>query len=371
MNKNKKIKIAYFVGSMNCGGTETMLMNLFRKLDKDNYDVTFIENVPEKTWYTDEINKLGGRVIKVQSFSFKNIFSYIKELIELFKKENFDVVHSHVFLHSGIVMYAAYKAGIKIRISHSHSAMRKEDNSGLKVFLLRKMLLKYSTNILACSKEAGIYLFGDVFNKKGKVVPNPINLDLIKSVRKEHVEELRKKYNIKNDEIVLGHVGRLVKVKNHLFLIKLAQKLKENNIKFKMLFVGDGEEKESIENEIAKNNLQEYVILTGNVRNEEVYSYMKLFDILLLPSFYEGLPVTLIEAQASNVFSIVSDNVSRESDLGLGLIEFKNIDKIDIWYDLICSFKHRDILQKDIDSVIINKKFGIDSSVIEYESLYK
>ena len=125
----KKIKVAQFVGSMNCGGTETMLMKLFSEIDKKKYEFFFIENIKEKSWYTDEIIKLGGKVVKVPQFRFINIIKYFCYLVRLFKKEKFDVVHSHVFLHSGIVMAAAKIANVPIRISHSHSAMRSSDNT--------------------------------------------------------------------------------------------------------------------------------------------------------------------------------------------------------------------------------------------------
>lgn len=364
----KKIKIAQFVGHMNCGGTETMLMNLFRNIDKSKYQFTFIENNPQKSWYSDEITEKKGEIIKVKEFSFRGIFSYYKELVNLFKTQHFDVVHSHVFLHSGIVMLAAKRAGVKIRISHSHSAMRKDDNSLLKKFFLRFLLLRYSTKILACSTEAGICLFGKKFLNRGIVVPNPVQLDKINDVKLSEVNKIRDEYCISKDQLVLGHIGRLVEVKNHKFLIELAKNLKQQNVDFKMFFVGDGPLKETIREDIRKLNLEDNIIMTGNITN--VYQFMRIFDIFLLPSFYEGLPVTLIEAQASGVYSIVSDQISKESDLGLDLMCFMNINEIDGWLKKILSFSKINVSRKRINKVIDEKKYSVTSLLKEYENIY-
>lgn len=368
-DKLKKIKIAQFVGSMNCGGTETMLMNLYRKFDKEKYEFVFIENVKEKTWYTDEIIKLGGRIIKLDKFDFKNIRKYIRNMINLFKMEKFDVVHSHVFLHSGIVMYAAKKAHVKKRICHSHSAMRKSDNNFFKMHFLRHLILKYSTRLLACSTEAGVCLYGNKFLKKGLVLPNPIQLDKIKNINTQNVAKLTEKYEIDDQTLVVGHVGRLVEVKNHDFMLNIALILKQKNIKFKMFFLGNGPLKEELELKIKEKKLESNIIMTGNVTN--VYEYMQIFDVLLLPSFYEGLPVTLIEAQASNLPCIVSNNVSKESDLGLDLINFCDIEDAQKWAELcIRSKQNMKISNNIIYEKIIEKNFDSDVLIKKYEKLY-
>ncbi len=366
-DNHKKIKVAQFVGSMNCGGTETMLMNLLKYLDKEKYEFVFIENVKEKSWYSDEIEKLGGSIIKIQNFSMKNIFSYIRELKFVFKKEKFDVIHSHTFLHSGIVLYAAKKAKIKIRIAHSHSAMRAEDNGFIKKCFLQYLLNKYSNVKIACSTEAGICLFGKKFKKLGKVLPNPIELSLYKNNDKVK-EKLRERYSINNKTFIIGHVGRLVEVKNHNFMLHIADELKRKKFDFKLFFVGDGDLKEEIKKEIKQKELENNIIMTGNVNN--VNEYMQLFDLLLLPSFYEGLPVTLVESQASNLFAYVSNNVSREADFNLGLIEFLDINDVKLWTNKIINYKKKDIKYDKIKESLQNKNFDVAKTIKIYEDIY-
>ncbi len=364
-----KIKVAQFVSSMNCGGTETMLMNIFRDFNRDNFEFIFVENTPKKTYYTNEIFSLGGRIKKISSFHLVGIKKYIYELIDFFKSEKIDVVHSHTFLHSGIVLFAAKKAGVKIRIAHSHSAMKSNDNNKLKFLILQKLILKNATNLIACSTESGLCLFGKKFKENGVVLHNPIQLSKIINVDLDSVAQLKNMYSIRKNCLIIGHVGRLVDVKNHKFMLEIAKKLKHMNFSFKMFFLGEGELRSDIENQIKKNKLNDYVILTGNVSN--VYKYMKLFDLLLLPSFYEGLPVTLIEAQASNLKCLISDNISKESDLGLGLIKFLDISNIDVWINEITHFnKEKSLENGNIYKKIIELKFDSKVLVNEYENLY-
>lgn len=370
----KKIKILQFVGGMNCGGTETMLMNLFRKMDKEKYDFTFAVNIEGEGWYDKEILELGGKIIKVNRLENLGVSKYIDHLVTVIKEGNYDAIHSHTFLHSGLIMKAAKKAGVKIRISHSHSAMDNFEKSfkyKLKKFFLQRLILSNSTHIVACSTEAGYCLFGKEFNKRGVLLPNPIKLNEVMKCKKEAseiIKTMKKQYCIADNCFIVGHVGRLVDIKNHRFMIQIAKRLKEKQFKFKMFFLGDGELKETIEKQIKDNGLIDEIILTGNVSN--VYEYMQLFDLLLLPSFYEGLPVTLVEAQASGLFSFVSSNVSKESDLGLNLIDFLELDNIDEWIDKIIKYEKVNISDKKIISKISEKKYSDEISIKEYEKLY-
>ncbi len=356
LKSKKKKYIAQFVGSMNCGGTETMLMNILRHIDSNKYEFTFIENVKGKSWYTDEIISLGHKVVKISPFSLRHYFKYKRELKNILKEKKYDVVHSHVYLHSGIVLSVAKKCHIPVRISHSHSSMRKNDNNWLKVFVMRKMIVKNATNLLACSKDAGVSLFGkNLFD----IVHNPIDYEKIKSITEEDTNKLLKKYNLTSNQLILGSVGRLEKVKNHAFLIELASKLKDKNIVFKMFFIGDGSNRLSIEKLIEEKKLTDDIIMVGNTNN--VFNYMKLFDFFLMPSLYEGLPLALIEAQSCNNYCIVSSNVSRESDLNLNNIKFMSINEIDKWEELIENMHYN----KKIDQQTIENKLDEGNFLIE------
>lgn len=364
--KNKKIKVAQFVGSMNCGGTETMLMNVFESMDKEKYEVTFIENVEFECWYDKKIIELGGKIIKIDKFNYLNYFSYCKQLIEVLK--DFDVVHSHTFLHTGIVLKCAKKAGVKVRIAHSHSAMKMNLVFKLKSFIFRRLILKNATNLLACSTEAGYCLYGENFKNRGEVIPNPIDISKMDIPEKE-IKELMKRYKIDKETLIIGHVGRFVELKNHQFMLEIAKKLKQKHISFKMLFIGNGPLFESIKSKISDYGLSKEVILVG--LSNEVYKYMKMFDLFLLPSVYEGLPVTLVEAQAAGLGAIVSENISHEADLGLGLVQFLSIDdNLDDWVDKIINYEQKSVNEKTIKQVFEEKQYTTSSLIKKYDVLY-
>ncbi len=370
----QKIKVAQFVGSMNCGGTETMLMNVFKKFNKDKYEFTFIVNINEKGWYDDEILAHNGNIVRIKKIEEIGAGKYIKYLTKIFKDGNYDVIHSHTFLHSGFVMKAAKNAGIKIRIAHSHSAMdhfEKNLKYKLKKLFLQKMIIKNASHIIACSTEAGECLFGEKFKKKGIVLKNPVRIQEIENIASdiENINNLKEKYNIMDGQLVIGHIGRFVDIKNHKFLLQIAKEMKKRNIQFKMFFIGDGENFENIKNQVDELNLDDCIVFTGNIKN--VYEYINIFDIFLLPSLYEGLPLTAIEAQGFDVKCLISDKVSREVDLGIGLVNFLSIDDgVNIWIDKILEsdYKKRNI-ENSIEA-LHNNGYSIESVIKTLEEIY-
>lgn len=330
-----RIKVLEFVGAMNCGGTETMLMNIFRKIDKEKYDITFMENQEQESWYDNEILSLGGKIVRIKQMQKGKIKQYVDYLTKLFREEHYDVVHSHTFLHSGLVMKAAKNAGVRVRISHAHSAMDHFEKSmkyKIKKIYLQNLILKNANYLFACSTEAGECLFGKEFQKRGKVVKNSIRVDEIEQVADS--AKIKEEYNVQEDELILGHVGRFVEIKNHKFLLEIAKELKEKNIKYKMFLIGNGELFDAIHEQCHELGLEGNIIFTG-VKNN-VYEYMNMFDMFLLPSIYEGLPLTAVEAQGLGVMTFISEKVSREADLGIDLVKFLSIDKgSNIWVEEI------------------------------------
>lgn len=370
--KENKVKILYFVGSMNCGGTETMLMNIFRELDNKNFEITFAINEKEEGWYEKEILSLNGKILRIKKIGDIGLTKYIKYLSNIFREGKYDVVHSHTFLHSGFVMKAARKAGVKVRIAHSHSAMDHFERSikyFLKKFFLQKLILKNSTHLLACSTEAGLCLFGKKFYKKGIVIKNPIRIKEIKKIIEEDQSKIKEKYNIKQNELVIGHVGRFVEVKNHKFILEIAKKLKKQNIDFKMFLIGEGELFEEIKNKCYEMALDDLIIFTGNKAN--VYEYINSFDVFILPSFYEGLPLTAIESQGFGVKSLVSNKVSKESDLGIGILEFLDIDSSPkLWVEKILGAKEAKKDTKKSIQALIDNGYKIEDIIEKLENIY-
>ena len=371
--KGDKVKILYFVGSMNCGGTETMLMNVFRKLNKEKYEVFFMVNNKEEGWYDKEILNLGGKILRIKKIEEIGFRNYIKYLTNIFKEEKFDVIHSHTFLHSGFVMKAAKKAGVNIRIAHSHSDMdhfEKNIKYKIKKRYLKRLILKNATHLLACSTEAGTCLFGNVFKTKGTIIKNSVRIEEIKKTmeKQELKEKIKKQYNINENQLIIGHVGRFVEIKNHKFILEIAKELRKQRVNFKLFLVGDGELLEKTKKECYDKGLEESVIFTGNIQN--VYEYINVFDVFLLPSFYEGLPLTVIEAQGFGKKCLISQKISREADLNMGLVKFLDIDSgVDIWIKKILEKNSKENKIKTIQT-LVNNGYDIESVIKTLENVY-
>lgn len=311
--KSKKpVIVAQIMGKWIGGGVESVIMNYYRHLDRTKVQFDFICDEDSTRIPYDEIKKLGGRVFLVPKY--QKLPKYLKALEELFRKNHYRIVHSNVNTLSVFSLYAAKKAGVPVRISHSHSTSNpKEWKRNIIKNILRPFSKKYATDYFACSELAGRYLFGDKTFDQGKVkiIHNAIDLDKFKFdpvARKK----LRKELGIDDKTIVIGHVGRFVQTKNHQFLIYTFKKYHNKNPNAKLLLIGTGPLEEKIKAKVKKHNLEDSVLFLGQ-RNDtnKLYSVM---DIFCLPSLYEGLPVAGIEAQAAGLPCVYSDKVTIEAD---------------------------------------------------------
>lgn len=311
--KEFPIRVVQILENMDNGGVETVVMNYYRNIDHSKIQFDFIvsenSSIPQK----EEILKMGGRIYTVPSY--KKIFKYMKALKQIFQNNNYTIVHSHLNTMSVFPLYVAKKCNIKIRISHSHTqANYQEFLKSLLKEILRHFSKIFSNVYFACSKEAAIYQFGkkSVLNDKVYILNNAIDNDNFKfDITKRN--EMRKKYNIDEDTQVYFHVGRFEKQKNHIFLIKIFQKIHLKNNNTKLVLVGNGKELNNIKNLVYRLGLSDSVIFTGSVENPADYYFMA--DVFYFPSLYEGLGMVLIEAQCSGLQCVASTNVPKSSKI--------------------------------------------------------
>lgn len=350
--------------TLNIGGIESFLLNIYKGIDKRKYEFIFLCYKKEKFDFEEEITKLGGKIIRISNPKEVSILRHLREIIDVIKREKIDIVHCHTYFDSGIVLLAARLTKVKIRIVHSHTT------EGLnKVNLFRRIkwqiarsLIKHnSTMNIACSNDAGIALFN---SNNFKIVPNGINVKKFQ-YNSEKRRELREKYNI-NDDIVIGHVGRLDPAKNHEFMIKVLDKIVETNPEYKLMLIGDGVLMEDIKKLVSKYSLNENVIFVGST--SKVNDYYNAFDCFFFPSLYEGLGISLIEAQTNGLTCIVSNNVPHESKLTKSVI-FKDLtDDVNSWADTIIScYKKRKL---NNFQTISNTKYNLTNTVKQLEELY-
>ena len=360
---NNQIRILHIVTYMGCGGLETMLMNYYRNIDRDKIQFDFLVHRKERAFYDDEIEQLGGRIYrlpKLNPFSYK----YIKSLDKFFKTHtDYKIVHSHLNCLSTIPLKIAKKNNIKCTIAHSHTTNQQKNIKYVIKMISKRKITKYSDCLLACSYNAGRWMFNtDEF----EVLNNAIDMKLY-DYNAKNSKKVRRNLDVEN-KFVIGHVGRINITKNHKFIIKVFYEIKKLHKNSILLLVGDGELKKEIQNQVIRLGLQDSVKFLG-IRND-IYNIMQAMDVFLFPSQYEGLGMSLIEAQASGLKCVVSDKIPIE-----GIIS-KNVDIISLEKDEVYwarkILKYADGYKRmNIEEDIIKSGFGINSNVKWLEKFYE
>ena len=286
-NLDEKIIVAHIMGKWNGGGVESVVMNYYKNIDRNRIQFHFLCDEDSTDIPYEEIEKLGGKVIVIPPY--QKLFKYQKELYRIFKENNYKIIHSHINALSVFPLRIAKKAGVPIRIAHSHSTSNKKEwKKNILKMILRPFSKLYANNYFACTEYAGKWLFGKkvVERKELNVINNAI--DLKKFEFNENTrEDLRKELGIKEDVLVIGHVGRFMKQKNHEFLIDVFEKAIKQDDNIYLILVGQGPLEDKIK-EMAKEKAIEYKILFLGQRND-VNKLYQAMDIFVLPSLYEGL----------------------------------------------------------------------------------
>lgn len=300
-----KIKVLVFVGRMQGGGVESFVMSYFRKL-YDRVDFTFMCFDDSTLIPYEEFERLGAKVVLVPHP--KKFFKFNKVMDKYLKENHFDIIHSHVNTLSVFPLRIAKKNNIKIRIAHSHSSSsKKEFLRHIAKSILRLFSRRYSNVYFTCSESAGRFQFGNKAYDQGKVILIKNAIDVEKFLFDENKRKIaRDSLDIKDDEYVVGTVGRLVSAKNHKFLISLA-KIAPN---CQFLIIGTGSMKEELEAEIAQKDVKNIRLIEPSLDIEYYYS---CFDIFAMPSLYEGFGLAAIEAEANGLYVLVSTNVPSET----------------------------------------------------------
>ena len=366
MKENKK-KILNVVGAMNTGGTETMLMNLYRNIDRDNIQFDFISFDNDKAYYDDEIESLGGRVIRISNpKSIKEIKKIIKE------NGPYKAVHAHTQFNCGFSMIAAKQCGVGIRISHAHTNLDNNGNIIKDIYskLMRYIINNYSTKVLACSDDSARCLFGEkaIKDDKYSLFQNLIDYNTIINPNYEEVEQFKKDNDL-NNRLVIGHIGTFKESKNQRFLIEIVKNLSDINVK--LLLVGDGSMKDELQELVNKYNLNDKVVFAG-IR-KDINNMLSCMDVFVFPSVFEGLGMVLLEAQASGIPCVVSDAIQPEVDLGLGLINKLSLnDDVQSWINKILEVRSKKILNKDVIIKSFDEKgYSLDKCISRLKQIYE
>ncbi len=331
--REKPIIVAQVMGKWVGGGVESVIMNYYRHLDHSKVQFDFICDEDSTRIPYDEIKKLGGRVFLVPKY--QNLPKYLKALEKLFKENKYRIVHANINTLSVFPLYAAKKAGVPVRISHSHSTSNpKEWKRNLIKNILRPFSKRYATDYFACSELAGRYLFGNKAFDQGevKIIHNAIDIEKFKFDEVAR-KKLRKEFGIKDSTVVIGHVGRFVQQKNHTFLVDVFKEYHKKNPDSKLLLVGSGPLEDEIKKKVEKLGLKDFVLFLG--QRDDINKLYSAMDVFCLPSLYEGLGVVGIEAQVAGLPCMFSDKIPDDIKITDSIRFIKLTDKLEIWGDEI------------------------------------
>lgn len=362
----KKIRVLHCVTAMNRGGLETFIMNYYRHIDRKKFEFDFLVQREGEFDYSEEIRRLGGKIYHVPAFNPFRIKKYTMALEGFFAKhkDEYDIVHAHNNSFAMYALRAAKKYNYPVRISHSHIANTKHNITRAPFVFYNKIGLNKVCNArLACGQAAGEWLFND---NDFIIVKNAISINTFE-FNKEKRAEYRKLYGISGKTILLGHIGRFEKQKNHKFLINLLSSMSAEGVDARLLLIGEGALKKHIVNMARKEHLDDKVFFAGVVENPN--DYLNAMDVFVMPSFHEGLPVTLIEAQSNGLPCIVSDKVSRECMI-TPLVKFLQIsqDAIPRWKKQIT--KDSRVARKDYSEMINRAGYEIQNATKRLERIY-
>lgn len=322
-------RIAHILGKMDNGGVESVVMNYYRLLDTDQVQFDFYvdknSTIPQK----DEILSKGGRIFYLPSYS--NVLGYFVTLRNYLKDNKYTIVHSHLSTMSVLPLCVAWSVNVPIRIAHSHStANLYEFNKSVLKYMLRPFSKLFATDYFACGEIAGRWLFSNHTFDKGQVFIMENIIDYKKfAFNLTSRVTIRDEFNIGVNDFVVGHIGRFCKQKNQLYLLDVFAKIHQKVPNAKLVLVGDGESYiAKVTRKAMKLGVIDSVIFAG-VRND-VEKFYSAFDIFLLPSLYEGMPVVSVEAKANGLPMIVSDKVTSEVEQVTVSIKGKNVR---VWSD--------------------------------------
>ena len=357
------IRVLHVVTYMGRGGLETMIMNYYRHIDRSKVQFDFLVHRDFEADYDQEILSLGGKIYRLPPL---NPFSrtYRAQLDDFFDKHReYKIVHSHLDCMAGIPLKSAKKYGVPVCIAHAHSSSQTKDGKYFLKLYYRKEIPKFADFLFACGKQAGEWMFKD---RAFWILNNAIDTEKYR-YSSVIARKKRKEMNIPEDAFVIGHVGNLLPPKNHVFLADIFNEIKKVNTNAYLLLIGEGKLRSEIEKKIENLGLKDSVILTG--KRSDVNELLQVMDVFVFPSLYEGLPLSLIEAQAAGLICFISDKVPIECKKTSKVFQISLTCDAQEWAEII--MKSATGRQENACNEIIDSGFDIKQNTRALEQFYK
>ena len=356
--------LAILTGAMVYDGITNSVYNYYKAMDKTDIQIDIVSSRNILDEIKSNFEELGCHVYKLECRD-KSAFKYFRLLKKLIKKGKYDIVHVHGNSATvAIETTAAWLAGCKVRIVHSRNSFCEHTKVDK---ILRPLMYATYTDGFACGQKAGEWLFR---KRKFTIIQNGKDIDRF-LFDKDKRTEFRKKLNVSEDEILLGHVGLFHPQKNHDFLIEIFQKICKLKDNYRLVLIGEGDEKGRIQSKVKSSGLEEKVVFLGQQTN--VNDWLQALDIMVFPSLFEGMPNVVIEWQISGLPSFISDNITRECNI-TGNVVYLPLDKgAEYWAEQIinCQVKERDGSQKSIKAIYQNAGFDITLNAAQLKEKYQ
>jgi glycosyltransferase involved in cell wall biosynthesis len=362
------MRVLQTVGRMNRGGIETWLMHILRHIDKESFQIDFLVHTDEESHYDQEILSLGSQVIKCPREA-----DYLPNLYRAVRDGRYDIVHSHNQYFCSVILGVCAMIGTPTRIAHSHTvnSPKKPDPMRQAYYSTsRSAIHRFATHRLAASGVAAEALFGGDWRADPHCKVLYCGIDL-EPFGLPLPNGLRASLGLPEDAFVIGHVGRFREEKNHAFLIEVAARFFEHEPNAYLLLVGDGPLREATEQHAKDLGIRDHVVFAES--RSDVPDLMRgAMDMFVLPSFYEALPLVLLEAQAAGLPCLISDVVCTETDTVDGLVERLCLSQsADEWARAIQHRRQRPVIpQPEALAIMEQSHFDIEASLANLEAVY-
>lgn len=361
------VRVLHIIPTTAIGGISTFITNLYRQIDRTKVQFDFVAF--NKGILHDEILSLGGRVFYFDLIKKQGPFSYMKKLRQIIDQYGpYIAIHSHQGYKAGFSLYAAKLQGIDKRICHIHAIKPEIKWHNIILSPLKLFAIRNATRLIACSKAAGSFMYG---RREFEIIPNSIDVNKFLDQSENDKMKFRHELNISDETLVVGHVGRFSIVKNHTFMISIAEELRKLKVNFCMVLVGEGPLRQEIENQVIDKKLEKNIIFL-NQRND-INRVMNSIDVFICPSFFESFSIVLLEAQASGTPCIASTGVPNEVDIGVDLLKFIELEKgAEEWAKMILlQSRMKKIDKKKVREALISYHFDTISNTNILLELYK
>ncbi len=324
--EDRPIRVLQHLGGLDRGGIETWLLHVLRGVDRGKFQINFLVRSSSKGHYYEEVMDLGSEVLVCGSH--RNPLRFALDVRKMLRSgPPYDVVHSHLAQYDGVMMWVGAQNGISTRISHSHNDTRSvytKSNLAWKTYCQtgRVLIDRYATHRLAASAQAAESLFGENWRADARTQILHCGIDLTQFKDQPYDPATVRTYlGVPKDAHIVGHVGRFEPQKNHEGLVAIARSACSLDSSVHFVLVGDGPRKAQVVEEVRRLGLSDRITFLSP--RPDIPLLMKyVFDLFLLPSLHEGLPLVLLEAQAANLPCISSDTVSSESAVTPGAVDF-------------------------------------------------